>query len=84
VAKLKTDTDTVPWTTLYFVNTYLDLSDEQEIDYVKANKGELIIKHNRDLYELNFDINSEGELIVIGEDAENYSIDQDGYLAYTI
>lgn len=70
---LKTDTDVVPYIKPYRVKVLLS-EDEVDIDYINVKQGELLIKHERELNDLVFDINDNGELIVIGEDAENYYI----------
>jgi hypothetical protein len=79
---IKTDTDTVPYLIPYYVKTYLP-TVETFLDYVKVFAGELFLKWDRPLYNLNFFINDSGELEVIGDDAAAYSIDVDGNLIYS-
>jgi len=54
------------------------------LDYISGEVGDLIVKIDREKYLTNFDINDNGELIIIGEDSLCYSIDQDGNLIYTV
>lgn len=82
------DTDTVPYTTPYrvylFIVTELSGVYEGMFNYITISTGDLIIETDRELWELNFDLNDDGELIVIGEDADNYSVDENGDLIYLI
>lgn len=79
---LKSDKDVVPWVEPYRVKT-LFAFEKTILDYTTVQAGELLIKADRTLKQLNFDINDRGELIVIGDDADNYSIDQNtGELLY--
>lgn len=54
-----------------------------EVDYLESEQGELIYKSEISQKELVLDINSEGELILIGEDADHFSINSEGELIYT-
>lgn len=56
----------------------------EEIDYHKANIGELIYKAGIERKDIVFDINDKGELLVIGPDAENYYINESGELCYKL
>lgn len=79
---LKSDKDVVPWIDPYRVAT-LYAHEKTIFDHITVQAGEVLIKVERTLKQLNFDINDKGELIVIGDDAENYSIDQNtGDLLY--
>lgn len=70
---LRTDTDTVPYTIPYRVKTILQVTD-LVYDYHTVKAGELLIKHERTNRQLTFDMNDIGELVVIGEDVNNYYI----------
>lgn len=58
-------------------------SPYSELDYHKGRGGELLYRSQIPRKELVFDINYKGELIVIGEDADHYSINELGQLCYT-
>lgn len=79
---IKTDTDTVPYKQPYFCRAYFDLDLNREIEYSVVNKGCAAIQYDRKLKQLNWDLNSEGQLVVIGEDAMNYGINEKGELIY--
>lgn len=79
---VKTDTDKVPYKEPYFIRPFLDFSNITSIDYIRLDVGELGIKFDRTLNKLNFEINSDGNLVVVGEDANNYGINENGELIY--
>jgi len=55
----------------------------EKVDYFPGVQGELFYKTSKEKWELVFDINDQGELIVIGPDADRFSIDENGELMYT-
>lgn len=64
------------------VNLNLE-QDKANINNVSVDVGELCLSVKNDLRDISFHLNSYGELIVNAEDAENYSIDENGFLIYT-
>jgi len=71
---LRSDTDVVPYTPApYRVKTLLPIVPKI-FDYNTVTEGQLVIKHERSLKQLNFDVNDKGELVIIGEDVEAYYI----------
>jgi hypothetical protein len=83
---LNSTTDTVPdLDTPYYVKVgIVDENDINSLDYVPVSVGDLYIKCDRDKYLTNFDMSDNGELIVIGEDAGYYTIDNRGHLMYNL
>jgi hypothetical protein len=78
----RTDFDTIPAIDPYYLKLFMQSTISNELDHKPFIDGDLMITFNRELYNLNFDVNSNGELVVIGDDADNYSIDIDGNLIY--
>jgi hypothetical protein len=50
---------------------------------VPVLEGELLLYLKNTLKNIDFEINENGELIINAPDADNYSIDANGYLIYT-
>lgn len=75
---IKTTIDTVPYSEPYFVRPFLADGSALILDYKRIENGGLGIKFDRRLDQLNFEINSDGDMIVIGEDANNYFISIEG------
>ena len=57
---------------------------DNSLDYKRFEDGDLVMAFDRTLYDLNFQVNSDGQLVVIGVDADNYSIDINGNLIYQV
>lgn len=55
----------------------------QVVNTIPFIEGELGISMNNYPNEIDFEIDQDGNLIVIAEDAEKYSIDENGDLIYT-
>lgn len=71
---LRSDTDVVPYMPApYRVKTLLP-TVPKIFDYNTVTEGQLVIKHERSLNKLNFDLNEKGELVIIGIDASAYYI----------
>jgi len=67
----------------YFVEFFLiEEGGLQSVDFLEINTGELVYKSGVERNQLVFDINKEGELIVISEDADHYFINEMGELCY--
>lgn len=74
------ETDTEPYRIEFKLISGEVLNDE--LDLLGASEGELLYKSQRERSRLVFDINHKGELIVIGEDAQNYFLNELGELCY--
>jgi hypothetical protein len=70
---LITDNDCVPYIEPYRVKVVLPFEDKS-LDFIPISNDELLIKHERSFFKLNFDVNDDGELVVIGEDSQCYYI----------
>lgn len=77
---LRVDTDIVFYDPPYRIKPFLP-SNKIILDHNTVLNGELLIKHERTLNQLNFDVNDVGQLVCIGEDANQYYISDgtDGY-----
>lgn len=80
---ISTDTDEVKDYHLSFDISKVE-SEVQEVDCLKVLEGELIVKVGTSRSKIVFDINDDGELIVIGEDAANYELNNQGELLYNL
>lgn len=78
-----TDTDEINNYYLNFIISELT-SNVKEVDYLKSLEGELIAKVGTSRNKVVFDINDNGELIVIGDDANKYELSEQGELLYNL
>ena len=60
------------------------LEKDSVLDYTVAKRGELIYRASVPRNRIVFDINRKGELVVIGMDADRFSINEKGELLYRL
>ena len=66
----------------YNIEVLSSLEYDMYIDYNLVKSGDLFFKTDQTLDKVCLDINDNGELCIISEDAQNYSLNEDGELIY--